>query len=117
MGDQEPQGPRRQAPHRRGRAVLSADRLAAAQVRLLPGDRRRAAVIVTSTERARSLPQPPVYVRGAAEEGNHRNILGIAGAVISSRSSGMLILVKDSAESILPADLQAQDLTWFDPFG
>jgi hypothetical protein len=29
----------------------------------------------------------------------------------------MLILVKDSAESILPADLQAQDLPWFDPFG
>src|SRR5215469_14167487 len=36
-----------------------------------------AAIIVTSGERARSLPQPPVYVRGAAEESNHRNILGM----------------------------------------
>jgi acetyl-CoA acetyltransferase len=36
-----------------------------------------AAVVVTSAERARSLPQPPVYVRGVAEESNHRNILGM----------------------------------------
>jgi acetyl-CoA acetyltransferase len=36
-----------------------------------------AAVVVTSAERARSLPRPPVYVRGVAEESNHRNILGM----------------------------------------
>jgi len=28
----------------------------------------------------------------------------------------MLVLVKGSAESILSADLQTQDLPWFDPF-
>jgi acetyl-CoA acetyltransferase len=36
-----------------------------------------AAVVVASAERARSLRQPPVYVRGVAEESNHRNILGM----------------------------------------
>src|SRR3954452_16273876 len=34
-----------------------------------------------------------------------------------SRSSGMLVLVKGSGEPILSADLQTQDLLWFDPFG
>lgn len=36
-----------------------------------------AAVIVTSAERARSLRQRPVYIRGIAEEANHRNVLGM----------------------------------------
>ena len=36
-----------------------------------------AAAVVTSAERARSLRQPPVFVRGFAEEVNHRNILGM----------------------------------------
>jgi hypothetical protein len=29
----------------------------------------------------------------------------------------MFVLVKDSAESVLPADLQTQGLPWFGPFG
>ncbi|MER7005407.1 acetyl-CoA acetyltransferase [Dactylosporangium sp. NPDC000555] len=37
-----------------------------------------AAVIVTSAARARSMRRPPVYVRGVAEESNHRNILGMS---------------------------------------
>ena len=36
-----------------------------------------AAVVLTSAARARSLRRPPVYVRGVAEESNHRNILGM----------------------------------------
>lgn len=36
-----------------------------------------AAVILTSADRARSLRQTPVYVRGVGEESNHRNILAM----------------------------------------
>lgn len=36
-----------------------------------------AAVVLTSSDRARSLRRPPVYVRGVAEESNHRNILAM----------------------------------------
>ncbi|TDC94571.1 acetyl-CoA acetyltransferase [Actinomadura sp. 7K507] len=36
-----------------------------------------AAVIVTSAARAGHLPQHPIYVRGVAEESNHRNILAM----------------------------------------
>jgi acetyl-CoA acetyltransferase len=36
-----------------------------------------AAIVVTSAERARDLPNPPIYVLGFGEAANHRNIVGM----------------------------------------
>lgn len=62
-----------------------------------------AAVVITSAERARELRRDPVYVRGVAEESNHRNILGMSD--LTSTRAGVCV-----SRALEMADVELRDV-------
>ncbi|WP_426244616.1 acetyl-CoA acetyltransferase [Nocardioides sp. LHG3406-4] len=62
-----------------------------------------ASVVLTSAERARDLPQRPVYVRGAGEAVNHRNILAMPDLTTTRAADS-------AARALRMADLRVEDM-------